>query len=109
MEKAEKKKKKKHTGYRPDEFVKVVVPALRSVAWTPFNVSFDRVVCNFDNATNWGTNITTISLILLLSEETQTEMGALTDRLEDAIRKTGLPGSFCFCFCFFFFIIFSCI
>jgi hypothetical protein len=40
--------------YRAEEYEQVIVPALRSVPWSPFNVSFARVVCNYDNATNWG-------------------------------------------------------
>jgi hypothetical protein len=40
--------------YSLDDVNKKVVPALRSVPWQPFNVSFAEVVCNYDNATNWG-------------------------------------------------------
>ncbi len=64
--------------------------AIESVRWKPFNVTFDRLVCNFDNSTNRPT-ATTTSTIILLSSETQREMGAMVTAFEAAIRARGVP------------------
>ncbi len=71
-------------------FYSKVVPAIESVPWQPFNVSFDVLHCNFDNSTNRPT-ATTTSLIVLLSPDTQRVMGAMVDRFEQAIRGAGVP------------------
>ncbi len=60
--------------YEPRVFTETVFPALDAVRWPPVNVSFATVVCNFDNATNTPPANTT-SLILLLSDEAQKQMG----------------------------------
>jgi hypothetical protein len=67
--------------YSTSDYEQKIVPALNAVKWTPFNVTYDRLVCNFDNATN-GPTTTTVSLILLLSERSQTQLGALVKQFE---------------------------
>lgn len=72
------------------EFYDKVVPAVRSVPWRPFNVSFDKAHCNFDNSTN-RPNATTTSIVVLLSRASQLAMSSMVLQFETAIRRTGLP------------------
>jgi hypothetical protein len=67
-----------------------VVEAIESVKWQPFNVTFERLVCNFDNSTN-RPSATTTSAIIRLSNETQRAMGALVALFEAAIKARGVP------------------
>ena len=55
-------------------------PAMDAVRWAPFNVTYDRVVCNVDG-----------SIILLADAPSQAVMGAVVARLEAAIEAAGLP------------------
>ncbi len=76
--------------YGVDDYVQRVFPAIESVAWSPFRITFDRLVCNFDNSTN-GANATTTSLILLLSQQSSWQLGNATLQFEKAIVARGLP------------------
>lgn len=56
-----------------------VYPALDSVQWAPFNVSFSHAICNRDG-----------SIILALDDASQATMGALVARFEAAIIAAGV-------------------
>jgi len=77
--------------YSIPEYADKLIPAMKSVKWLPLNITFDRLVCNFDSATSGKNTTKTVSLILLLSTESQKALGAVVDQFEAAMRKTGLP------------------
>ena len=79
-------------GYDIAQYEKQVYPAIASVEWEPFNISFGQAVCNFDSYTSHGRSNST-SIILLLDNSTQTVLSALVQRFEQAIRAQGLPVS----------------
>ena len=57
-----------------------VFPALDSVKWAPFNISFSEAICNRDG-----------SIILALDDASQVTMGAVVARFEAAIVAAGVP------------------
>lgn len=64
----------------PAELTDKVFPAIDAVPWAPFNVSYDRAICNVDG-----------SIILLADAPSQAAMGAVVASLEAAIEAAGLP------------------
>lgn len=76
--------------YSVEDYEQIIYPAIEQVQWEPFNISFDKAVCNYDNSTNTGTNVTTMSIILLCNNETQIRLSALVKKFENAVAQKGL-------------------
>lgn len=54
-------------------------PAMDSVSWLPFNVSYDAPICNHDG-----------SIILMADAQSQIAMQAVVSKLEDALTAAGV-------------------
>eukprot|EP01121_Diplochlamys_sp_Union-15-3_P019049 TRINITY_DN7080_c0_g1_i1.p1 TRINITY_DN7080_c0_g1~~TRINITY_DN7080_c0_g1_i1.p1 ORF type:complete len:227 (+),score=24.67 TRINITY_DN7080_c0_g1_i1:50-730(+) len=64
-----------------------VIGVIGSLKWSPFNVTFDKVICN-----KGGNGIDSAwSIVVLASQETQTVMANFVDSIEAAIIKAGIP------------------
>jgi 2'-5' RNA ligase len=72
--------------YTPMQWTRII-EAVNAVQWAPFNLTFQKVICN-----NGGDGFKSlISLIIVLDQKSQTLLGNFVDRLERAIKAAGIP------------------
>jgi len=70
--------------YTPFQY-ETIISVINNYSWQPFNLSFDRVVCN-----NGGDGFSgLISFIILLDQPSQDRMFAFIKGLENALTANG--------------------
>lgn len=71
--------------YSLAQYEHTLFPAIDAVSWQPVNVTFDRLVCNYNPPANSTLPITTSSIILLLSPSSHASMNHLVDRFQTSM------------------------